>query len=171
MTTLHLIEGPVGSGKSTFAAELSLKTGAPRLILDDWFSTLYSPDRPETEVLAWYGERKERCIEQMWKLACEIAASGSDVILELGLILASDRQSFFSRVESVGHWLKIYVLDAPREIRRERVSRRNEDKGETYQMDVPEAFFELASDMWEPIDEAEVAGFETEFIDTAAEDD
>lgn len=51
--------------------------------------------------------------------------------------------------------LTIYLLDAPRDVRRERVRQRNREKGPTYAMEVPDAFFELASDYLEPIDEFE----------------
>ena len=69
MSTLHLIEGPVGAGKSTYAAQLGIATGAAHLNLDEWMVTLFRPDRPESDFLAWYGERKERCIEQIWLVA------------------------------------------------------------------------------------------------------
>lgn len=88
---IHLIEGPIGAGKSTFAAKLARQIGAPHINLDDWMSTLFSPDRPTYDVVDWYLERKNRCIAQIWKLTCEVAKSGSDIILELGLILESDR--------------------------------------------------------------------------------
>ena len=48
--------------------------------------------------------------------------------------------------------------DAPRDVRRERVERRNRDQGATFSMVVPPAIFELASDMWEPLDDDERAG-------------
>ena len=48
MATLHLVEGPVGAGKPTFAGQLSLVHEAPCLVLDEWMVTLYSPDRPNT---------------------------------------------------------------------------------------------------------------------------
>ena len=35
MARIHLIEGPVGAGKSTFAAQLSGTYAAPHLALDD----------------------------------------------------------------------------------------------------------------------------------------
>jgi predicted kinase len=163
---IHLVEGAVGSGKSTFASRLSEVHRAPRLILDDWMATLYSPDRPTTGNLKWYLERKDRCIEQIWKLAREIIETDSDVVLELGLIQLAERQRFYERVESAGYKLKIYVLHAPREIRRDRVRNRNKQKSDTYSMEVPDHIFELASNMWEPIDESECGAFEVEFIGT-----
>jgi hypothetical protein len=49
------------------------------------------------------------------------------------------------------------VLDAPRELRRERVLRRNTQQGATFSMVVPPHIFELASDLWQPPGEAECA--------------
>lgn len=166
MAFIHLIEGPVGAGKSTFASQLGKEYRAPRLILDDWMAALFRPDRPATGIVEWYVERKNRCIDQIWKQACGIIDAGSDVILELGLIQRADRQRMYNRVDAAGYGLKIYVLDAPREVRRDRIRKRNNEKGETYSMEVPEHVFEMASDMWEPFDESECGRHELKFIFT-----
>jgi hypothetical protein len=72
-------------------------------------------------------------------------------------------------VDDAGLELTVYVLDAPREIRRARVLRRNAEKGETFSMEVPLPFFELASDRWEPPDEAEREARNLRFLDTSRE--
>ena len=166
MAFVHLVEGPVGAGKSTFSSQLSKEHRAPRLILDDWMATLFRSDRPATGIVEWYLERKDRCIEQIWKLGCEIMETGSDVILELGLIKKVDRQRMYDRVDAAGYDLKIYVLDAPREVRRDRIQQRNNAKGPTYSMEVSAQIFEMASDLWEPIDDTECGGHEVKFIST-----
>jgi len=163
---IHLIEGPVGAGKSTLAAQLTQRHAAPRLILDDWMVTLFRPDRPATGVMEWYAERKDRCIEQIWKVTCGLIDAGTDVVLELGLIQQSIRQQFFDRVDAAGYELTVYVLDASRDTRRERVRQRNRAKGQTFAMDVPDAFFEMASDMWQPFDDFESEGRDVQFIST-----
>lgn len=48
-----------------------------------------------------------------------------------------------------------YLLDAPRDVRPERVRQRNREKEPTYARDVSDAFFERASDYREPINEVE----------------
>jgi predicted kinase len=80
------------------------------------------------------------------------------VVLEIGLLRRSEREALYGRVERMGAGLTVYVLDAPREVRWERVQRRNEERGETFHVEVPRAFFELASDQWEPPDEDERRG-------------
>lgn len=166
MPKIHLIEGPVGSGKSTFATTLSREVKAPRLTLDDWMATLFSPDRPPTDLIEWYSERKNRCMEQIWKVTTSIMEADSDVILELGLIQQKNRIDFLERIEATDLALKVYVLDAPREIRSERVKQRNLNKGFTYSMEVPDHIFEIASDMWESVDESEFYAYDVDFIST-----
>lgn len=106
--------------------------------------------------MPWYAERKQRCLDQIWATALDILRAGRDVVLELGLVERSSRERFYAQVEGAGCELTVYLLDAPRDVRRERVRRRNREKGSTYAMDVPDAFFELASDAWESIDESEL---------------
>lgn len=166
MPTIHLIEGPVGAGKSTFAAQLSVTHSAPRLNLDEWMATLFRADRPSTEVMSWYEERKQRCIEQIWQLTCDLIDTGNSAVLELGLIRQQDRADFYSRTDATDCVLKVYVLDAPQAVRQQRIRQRNDQRGSTYRMDVPDEFFELASNLWQPPDEVECRERDIEFIST-----
>ena len=167
MPTIHLIEGPVGAGKTTFSRELSTRHHAPGLILDAWFVNLYSPDRPAEGLMPWYIERKERCLRQIWLTACAILDSGHDVVLELGLITRAGREHFCAQVREAGYELAVYLLDASREVRRQRVRSRNHEKGATFAMEVPDAFFEMASDKWEPFDDLELELYDVKVIATA----
>jgi hypothetical protein len=72
----------------------------------------------------------------------------------------------FRRVDASGFGMSAYVLDAGRDIRRERVLTRNRAKGSTFSMVVPLEVFELASDLWEPLDPAECAGRDVRFLRT-----
>lgn len=166
MARLHLIIGPVGAGKSTFALQLCRDHAAVRLTLDEWMATLFSQDRPESGVMEWYLERTARCIEQIWSLAENLIEVGTDVVLEIGLIQRRDRERLYQRVDAAGYALTVYVLDAPRELRRERVEQRNQEKGMTFSMVVPPHIFELASDLWEPLDDAERCSRDVRFVDT-----
>jgi predicted kinase len=167
MARIHLLLGPVGAGKSTYAKELSRQHRALTLNLDDWMARLFRPDRPESGVMPWYLERTQRCLEQIWLTTCGLLELGQDVVLEVGLIQRRERAKFWKRVEAQGAELTVYVLDAPREVRRERVEQRNVERGETFSMPVPAEFFELASDLWEPLDAAERAGRDVRDLSTA----
>jgi uncharacterized glyoxalase superfamily protein PhnB/predicted kinase len=163
---IHLVLGPVGAGKSTFALELARRQGALRLTLDEWMAVLFRPDRPPTGLAEWYVERAGRCVEQIWALAQALVASGKSAVLEIGLLQRAARESFYRRVEAAGCALSIYVLDAPRDLRRARVQARNVLRGPTFSMQVPAEIFELASDLWEPMAPEEGDGRDVSLIDT-----
>jgi uncharacterized glyoxalase superfamily protein PhnB/predicted kinase len=153
---IHLVLGPVGAGKSTYATRLAREQNAVRLTLDAWMALLFRPDRPDEGVVPWYVERAARCVEQIWDTAQAIAQAGVAVILEIGLLRRAERADFFERVEAAGLELTLHLLDAPREVRRERVLARNRSGGPTFSMVVPPEIFELASDLWEPLDPDEI---------------
>ena len=155
MAIIYLVEGPVGAGKSTFSEDLSRKINAPHLNLDFWMANLFGADRPSIGVLEWYVERKTRCIEQIWDTALQILNSDCDVILELGMVQSKSRLAMYERIKTSGYRFLVYVLDASRAERKERVRLRNIEKGRTYSMDVPDEIFEIASDMWEEPDSIE----------------
>lgn len=152
---LHLVVGPVGAGKSTFAQQLCRDHAAVWLNLDEWMVTLFRPDRPEAGVVEWYVERAARCVEQIWSVARALLGSGKDVVLEIGLLRREERERFYARVDPALCALTVYVLDAPNPVRWARVERRNEEKGSTYSMEVARHVFERASELWEPPDEEE----------------
>jgi predicted kinase len=164
MARVHLIVGPVGAGKSTFAIQLCRDHRAVRLTLDEWMAVLFSPDRPDVGVMEWYVERTRRCIDQIWRVTTNIIEAGTDVVLEIGLILRRDRERLYQRLDATSYELTIHVLDAPRDERWERVQRRNQERGETFSMVVPPHIFELASDMWEPPGDDECRGRDVRFV-------
>jgi predicted kinase len=156
----------VGAGKSTFGLQLAHGHRAVRLTLDEWMATLFRPDRPAVGVVEWYVERAARCIEQIWALTKQSLSEGIDVILEIGLLRRHEREAFYRRVDDAGFDLTIHVVDAARDIRRQRVIDRNHGAGPTFSMIVPPEIFEYASDLWEPADAAECAGRDVSFIRT-----
>lgn len=164
MPIVHLIEGPVGAGKSTFSASLAARTGGVHIALDAWFATLFSPDRPTEDFIPWYQSRKERLLGLIWTHSQAILAAGSDVILELGLIQRQPRMAFCRTVIDGGFDMVMYEVDAPRDVRRARVERRNTQRGSTFSMVVPAHIFELASDLWEPSDEMERDAYKIESV-------
>lgn len=155
---IHLLVGPVGAGKSTLALRLAREHGAICLNLDEWMAALFRPDRPQTDVMPWYVERAQRCLEHIWTLTQRLIDANTSVVLEVGLIRRHEREQFFRRVDARGYALTLYLVDAPRALRRQRVEERNARQGETFSMVVPPAVFELASDLWEPLDPQEYAG-------------
>src|SRR5688572_334050 len=163
---VHLVVGPVGAGKSTYAARLAETERALRLTLDEWMTRLFSADRPRAGVVPWYVARAGRCIEQIWRVAVPLLGLDTAVVLEIGLLSRGERESFYRRVDDAGFHLSIHVLDAAREVRRERVMARNETRGSTFSNHVPPDVFEFASDLWEPPGADECEGRDVRFIRT-----
>ena len=163
---VHLIVGPVGAGKSTFAKALARESRAVRLTLDEWMTQLFRPDRPAEGVIEWYRERARRLVEQIWRVAQEVAGTGTDVILEIGLLQRHERVAFYERVDQAGLELTVNVVDATRELRRARVMARNQERGDTFSVVVPLEFFELASDLWEPLTPTEIEGYHVRLFRT-----
>lgn len=163
---IHLLVGPVGAGKSTFAFDLARDHDAVRLTLDAWMAVLFRPDRPDVGIVEWYVERAARAVEQIARVTTAIVDTGVDVVLEIGLLQRREREDFYRRMKGVGVGLTLYVVDAARDVRRERVEKRNHARGPTFSMVVPPAIFELASDRWEPPEADECEGRAVRFVRT-----
>ena len=168
MPQIHFIEGPVGAGKSTYAKAISKKGAFPHIALDEWFARLFSPDRPQENFVSWYMERKDRLLALILNHARAILATNQDVALELGLIQRAPRQALLRQIQQEGINFTVHVLDAPMDIRRERVQRRNVEQGATFSMIVPDHIFEMASSLWEPPDELELEEYECVFPTSVA---
>jgi predicted kinase len=165
MARLHLIIGPVGAGKSNFGRQLSGELGAVRLTLDEWMAVLFGDDeRPAEGRIQWYMERTARCVEQIWSLSVRLLEIGVPVVLEIGLIQRGARHDFYGRVDAERLDHIVYVVDAERDERRDRVLKRNREKGDTFSMEVPLDFFELASDLWEPPNDEECSERDVRFL-------
>lgn len=113
---------------------------------------LYGDDPRPEDRMRWYGERTERCLGLIRDLAHRLVTLDTDVILEVGLVQRAPRQAFYDWADGLGLDLDVYLVEAPRSVRRERVAKRNTDRGPTFHTVVPPAFFELASDAWQPPD-------------------
>jgi predicted kinase len=81
--TVHLIYGPVGAGKSTYAKKLSAEKNAIHFAIDEWMHSLFGEDKPERMDMTWTMTRVQRCEAQIWLTCMQILASGRDVVLEL----------------------------------------------------------------------------------------
>jgi len=155
--SLHLLIGPVGAGKTTYGRRQAAQAGAVFLDLDTWMVRLFGADsRPQENVLAWYLERRDRVRELLWDLTLDLLRSGLEIFLELGLVTTAEREAFYERARAEELPLRVYLVDAPRDLRRQRVAQRNQAPGEFTQR-VPLEHFERASDLWQPPSETERA--------------
>lgn len=158
--TAHLIYGPTAAGKSVYARRLAAETHGVRFAIDEWTHALFGADLPEQMDLSWVMPRVARCQLQIWSVARQILDTGTDVVLELGLLRKSDRDVVRVQVEQAGHVPLFHFVDADVSIRRQRVLQRNEDKGETYSFDVTPEMFEAMEVHFERPTESELSGLQ-----------
>ncbi len=146
-STLHLVCGLPGSGKTTLAKRLERDLPALRLCPDEWMARIVGDG---------YDVEKRAAVEAIqWDIAASALSLGLDVILENGFWSRQEREDFRSRAAAAGAGVKIHFLDVPREELLRRLTVRNrEQPPDTFA--VTEAQLDLWSSWFEPPDPGEL---------------
>ena len=157
---VHLICGPVGSGKTTYSRKLASEHNAIVFSMDEWMQNIFGADLPQESDMAkvdfaWFSERVDRCEVQIWTVANQLLNRGQNVILDLGFIRKARRDKARGTASGFGFQCLLHVVDADLETRRDRVSIRNSSKGQNYAFAVTPAMFVFAEKMYEAPDEVE----------------
>jgi predicted kinase len=156
--TLHVIFGPSGAGKTTYAHAFARREKAVAFILDDWMARLFGPDMPNPLEYEWMIERVGRCEAQIWSTAAAVIATGASVILDIGLMRKADRARVREIAEAVELPLQFHFVDAPQEVRRARIGERNSVRGEGFAIEVTPELFEFIEGVYEPPEAEELEG-------------
>ncbi|MDF4204875.1 ATP-binding protein [Maribacter sp. SA7] len=155
---LHLIAGNTGSGKTTYSNELKKKTKGVIFSIDTWNSTLFLPDKIETDGLEWFLERIERAEEIILNVVAQLEESNTDAILDLGLSKFEHREKFRTFAASHGYENTLHFLDISKETRWQRVQQRNTEKGATFEFEVTKENFNFMETWFEKPTENELKG-------------
>ena len=123
MATAHLIYGYLGSGKTTFAKKLENEIAALRFSPDEWMFQLFGSN-PPAEHFAEYHQKIDGLITRYWIDALRL---GLDVILDFGFWSRESRDKTRALVAANGACHRLYFLDCPESIQRERCRIRNHD--------------------------------------------
>jgi predicted kinase len=156
--TLHVIFGPSGAGKTTYAHAFARREKGVAFILDDWMARLFGPDMPTPLEYDWMIERVGRCEAQIWSSAAAVIAAGTSVILDIGLMRKADRARVREIAEAVELPLQFHFVDAPPEVRRARVGERNVVRGESFAIEVTPELFEFIEGVYEAPEPEELKG-------------
>jgi predicted kinase len=156
--TLHVIFGPIGAGKTTYAHALARREGAVPFVLDEWGAGLFGPDVDGPLDFGWMLERLRRCQALIWSTATAVLAVGTSVVLDIGAMRRADRDRIRQIAGGAGHRLQWHFVDAPEEVRRVRVAGRNVTKGETFVREVSPEMFDLIEGLYEAPAAAELEG-------------
>jgi predicted kinase len=155
---LHVIFGPSGAGKTTYAHAFARREKAVAFILDDWMGSLFGPDMPTPLEYEWMIERVQRCETQIWSTVAGVLATGTAVILDIGLMRRADRARVREIADGAGLEVQWHFVTADTETRRARVAERNEIRGETFAIEVTPAHFDFIESVFEAPSEDELAG-------------
>lgn len=166
--TLHIVFGPQGAGKTSVSKHLSSSCNATVFSIDEWMSTLYLPDMPQPLDLGWIMSRVGRCQQRIWQTAHDIVRHGGSAVLDVGMQTYKDRMALGSLIEKEQHQATWYFVTAPAAMRRERVMRRNAEKGATFCFDVTPQMFDVMEGRFEEPTGEELAW--CNLIDTSVEE-
>jgi len=155
---LHLVFGPCGAGKTTYAHQLARREGAVPFVLDEWGVRLFGPDVQGPIDYGWMLERLGRCQALIWSTAVAVLDVGTPVVLDLGLMRRAHRERIRTMGEQAGLSMQWHFVDAPQEVRRARVAARNEAKGETFAREVSSEMFHMLEANYEAPSPAELEG-------------
>ena len=146
---IHLIVGNTGSGKTTYSNSLKKETNGILFSIDNWNKTLFLKDKLETDGLDWFLERIERSEKMITELVLQLEKAKVDSILDLGLSKFEHREKF--RVFAKDHNLevKVHFLNISKKTRKERVTKRNTEQGETFEFVVSDEDFEFMENWFE----------------------
>jgi predicted kinase len=165
MAIIHMICGPVGAGKTTYAISLADELGAIRFSLDDWISELFFPDKPDPLTYEWAVERVKRCEARILAVSWSVLERGTDVIWDMGFMERDQRDRIIGAAMDSPHAVRLHILDAPADVRRARVRRRNLEKPDGYVMDVSDEMFDFMERRSVPVSSEEAP--DVIHIDTA----
>jgi predicted kinase len=120
-STVYVLCGFIGAGKTTFAKRLEDRTGAVRITKDEWLIQLIGND----PTIDGYAEWDRRICGLSRDFAFQLAGKGIDVIIDEGVWEREQRDIMRSRIEEVGAQAIFYFVDTPIETIRQRVAHRN----------------------------------------------
>ncbi len=149
MPKVHLVCGAVGAGKTTFSAELSRETGAVLFSIDEWMTSLFTPDLQGDIEYEWAMERIGRMESLIWSHVRQLMKLDVDAVLDLGLLQYDHRAKFYGLADKDAFDICLHFIDADREVRWSRVQGRNDNKGDTYTMDVDRGMFDFCEGLFE----------------------
>jgi len=161
-----LICGGTGAGKSTFAKKLAIELGGVHFAIDDWMANLFWMDSPAPIEFEWTMARIGRCETQIWAQVLALAKRNIPAILDLGFTKVAHRQSFADKAIAANLLPQLYMIDAPSDIRWQRVKARNAEKGDTFALNVTRDMFDFMENEWEAPNEAELKALNGTIIGT-----
>ena len=162
---IHLICGPIGAGKTTYARSLAEEQGGICFSEDEWLSQLFVPDAPEglleqpMDIIgAWAIEKYQRCRVQIWLICQKLLKQNITIVLDGAAANKEQRDLIRKKAEDHNVDFQLHYVTSEAETRRNRVFSRNQEQGETYSLEVTPAVFDHMESFFEPPKDTELEG-------------
>lgn len=146
---LHLIIGNTGSGKTTYALQLKPKNKGIIFSIDKWNNTLFFQDKKAEDGVEWILERIERAENMMMDTISQLENAEVDSILDLGLSKFEHREKWRRFAKEHDFKYQIHYLNIDKETRRERVTKRNQEQGDSFEFEVSDEAFDFMETWFE----------------------
>ena len=140
MSSVHLICGFMGTGKTTIARRLAMQMNAVRLTHAEFMADLYGTDIPESEFQAKW----DKVDKLIWNLAEQIVCAGGSVILDYGFGSRESRQKAVERAKIFCDSITFHQVECDFETAKKRLRERDGDA-------LDEAAFDALAQKYEPI--------------------
>ena len=154
---IHLVCGPIGAGKTTYAKQLAKEKNAIRFSEDEWLAKLFVPDAPEDlleqpmqVVGIWATEKYQRCRSQIWLVCQQLLENNMSVVLDGAAANKEQRDMFRKKAEDFNVEFELHYVTSSAAVRHKRVFERNVEQGDTYSLEVTPAMFEHTETFFEP---------------------
>jgi len=151
MATVHWICGLPGTGKTTFARQLSAGGKAVLLNHDGRMRARHGAN-PSAAIFA---DAAARVTEELWAEAAGYLAGGRDVVLDWGFWTRAERDDARRRIRAIGAGSVLYQCNCPHDLARRRTVERTLCGGEGVLMINAEAW-DLFQARFEPLGSDEV---------------
>jgi predicted kinase len=142
---VYLLCGFIGAGKTTFARELEMRTGAVRITKDEWLIQLIGND----PTIEGYADYDHRVVGLSRNVAFQLVEKGIDVILDEGFWAKEERTMMRGKFEGMGAEVVLYYLDSSIETIRQRVARRSADPPQD-SFRISETLLDYYLSYWQP---------------------
>lgn len=147
MPKVYLIHGFIGSGKTTFAKQLELKTKAKRFTPDEIIAERYGSNLSIQEIR----NANLTVKDEIWKEVEKLAKENKDIILDYGLWKKQQRIDIVNKVKELGATPIFYEVTCNLETMRNRALNRNEDGN----INITADRYDLYHQRFEPMDDDE----------------
>lgn len=162
---IHLVCGPIGAGKTTYAHEISAELNAIRFSEDEWLSKLFIPDAPENllsepmhVVGAWAGEKYQRCRGQIWLVCQQLLNQNMSIVLDGAAANKEQRDLIRKKASDNNVGFQLHYVTSGSKARERRVFDQNEEQGITYSIGVTPSMFAHTESFFEPPEGEELDG-------------